>query len=259
MTPTLNSDMGEGFGLHRFGHDEQLMALIDAANVAAGFHAGDPHVLSATVRLAKENDVEVGAHPSFPDLVGFGRRVMAISPQECRDLLTYQAGAVLGALTFEGMRLSHIKPHGALYGVLSREEDLMGAAAEVCGRFGVAFYGLAGTAHEAVCREKGVEFVGELYVDLDYDKDGTLLIQRHAKAKTPDEVVARLAQAVETGTIDAATGESIPIRFDSVCVHSDGPTAVDVARACRDYLDGPHDSHRAPATGTHTTTEEGQE
>lgn len=238
MKPTLNSDMGEGFGLHRFGNDEQLMTLIDVANVAAGFHAGDPHVLGSTVRLANGSDVAVGAHPSYPDLTGFGRRAMALSPDECRDLLTYQAGAVLGALTYEGMSLSHIKPHGALYGALSRDEDLMEAAAEVCARFGVAFYGLAGTAHESVCVRKGVEFVPELYVDLDYDKDGKLLIQRHAKAKTAEEVVERLKQAVETGTITAATGEDIQIRFESVCVHSDGSTAVDVARACREYLDG---------------------
>ncbi|MEC5191500.1 MULTISPECIES: 5-oxoprolinase subunit PxpA [unclassified Arthrobacter] len=232
----LNSDMGEGLGLHEFGNDEELMRIIDVANVACGYHAGDPDVMNRTVALAAEHGVAVGAHPGLPDVVGFGRRRMVLSPDEVESIILYQTGALTGFLGKHGLELNHLKPHGALYGMLAGDEDLMQAAAGVALQFAVPFYGLAGTAHETVCRAMGVEFIPELYVDLNYGPAGELLIQRRPAPTDPEAAAERVRRALAGGPVLAVDGTELNIPFRSVCVHSDAPNSTAVASAVRRVL-----------------------
>jgi len=243
---TINADMGEGIGLHRFGYDADLMPLVDLINVACGFHAGDPQVMRSTVSLAAEHGVRVGAHPGLPDLVGFGRRRMVLTPDEVDDLITYQVGALSGFLDRAGQPLSHIKPHGALWGMLADDPELMRAAARATRAFGVPFLGLAGTAHESVCREEGVDFVAEMYVDMDYDARARLILTRAAHETDPDAAAERVSRAIRGETVAAADGTPLNLTFQTVCVHSDAPSAVVVARAVRAVLDDHHRSTASP-------------
>ncbi|MEZ3159498.1 5-oxoprolinase subunit PxpA [Microbacterium sp. BWT-B31] len=235
-TVSVNSDVGEALGLHSFGNDAALMPLIDVANLACGFHSGDPATMDETVALAKQHGVGVGAHPGLPDLVGFGRREMKLSADEVESLIRYQVGALTGFLRKHGVALSHIKPHGSLYGMLAREPELMRAATRVARDYGVAVYGLAGSQHQLVAQSEGVEFVGELYVDLDYDAQGRLIILRQPHATDPTAAAERVRRAIETGTILADDGAVLPVDFGSVCVHSDTANAVEVASAVRAAL-----------------------
>ncbi len=232
----LNSDMGEGVGLHEFGNDEELMRIIDVANVACGYHAGDPDVMNRTVALAAENGVAVGAHPGLPDPVGFGRRRMALRPEEVESIILYQTGALTAFLGKHGLELNHIKPHGALYGMLAGDEELMQAAAGTAKQFGVPFFGLAGTAHETVCRAMGVEFTPELYVDLNYGPAGELLIQRRPEPTDPQAAAERVSRALSGQAVLAVDGTELNIKFNSICVHSDAPNSVAVASAVRAVL-----------------------
>ena len=223
--------MGEAFGIYALGADEALMEHVSLANVACGFHAGDPAVMRRTVRSAREHGVRVGAHPSYPDLQGFGRRAMAMDRDELAAALVYQVGALKGFLDAEGMALSHLKPHGALYGVAARDEEVAGAIAEAAEVFGVPVMGMAGTVHERVYAGRGLGFIAEYYADLDYDDDGGLLITRTHVAYDPAEAAARVERVVREGVAVAASGKEIPMRADSVCVHSDTPGAAELARA----------------------------
>ena len=241
MTVTLNSDMGESFGIHSFGNDDGLLPLIDSANVACGFHAGDPVGIHETVTKAAVAGVAIGAHPGLPDAVGFGRREMKLFAEEVRDLVLYQVAAVKGFLDAEGVPLDHIKPHGSLYGMVGRDEDLMDAVCDVAVMYGVPVYGMTGTAHERVTARRGVDFVGEYYVDLRYRPDGTLIIPRRPQATPPDVAAGRARLAMAEGVTETEDGSRIPVRFDSVCVHSDTPNAVDVASAVREVI-GPKSS-----------------
>ena len=228
--------MGEALGLHSFGNDEKLMSLIDVANVACGFHSGDADTMDATVALAKENGVRVGAHPGLPDLVGFGRREMKLSADEVEAIIRYQVGALIGFLDKYDMPLNHIKPHGSLYGMLARDESLMQGAVNVAKTYGVPVFGIAGSAHQRVADREGVEFVGELYVDLNYDSDGGLIILRRPELTDPAAAAERVRRVLEDGTVEATDGTLLTIAFDSVCVHSDTPNSPEVARAVRIIL-----------------------
>jgi UPF0271 protein len=233
---TVNSDMGESFGIHSFGNDDGLLEIIDTANVACGFHAGDPSGIRETVSKAASAGITVGAHPGLPDLVGFGRREMKLTADEVRDLVRYQVGALVGFLDAQGLPLDHIKPHGSLYGMVARDEDLMGAVCDVAAQYDVSVFGMAGTAHERVAERRGVPFVAEFYVDLPYRADGSLVIARRPEA-TPIEAASERARlALEEGVAVAQTGERIPMRFDSICVHSDTPNAIDVATGVRQLV-----------------------
>lgn len=242
---TINADLGEGIGLHNFGNDEDLMKVIDVANVACGFHAADPAVMNATVRSAAEHGVAVGAHPGLPDLAGFGRRAMALTAEEVEDIVTYQVGALSGFLRRHDVALNHVKPHGALYGMIARDRSLMEAVARVALRYEVPVFGLANTLHREVCEEMGVPFVAELYVDLGYDAEGDLIIERAPAPADPEQAAARVAEALRSGTVHAVDGTVLSVRCDSVCVHSDPPNAVAVARAVRDAIE-----HAEAARGT---------
>lgn len=235
---TINSDMGEALGLHSFGNDEALMSIVDLANVACGFHAGDPQVMSRTVGLAADHGVHVGSHPGLPDLVGFGRRRMAVTADEVENLIVYQTGALLGFLDRAGTPLNHVKPHGALWGMLAGDEELMEAAATAVAQFDVPFLGLAGTYHESVCRNRGVDFIAELYVDMDYRSDGMLALSRTAHTTDPAAAAQRVATAIAGEPITSVDDTPVPVTFTSVCVHSDSRNATDVAAAVRATLDG---------------------
>lgn len=235
-TVTVNSDLGESFGLHSFGNDLQLMKTVDLANVACGFHSGDPDTMAATVEAAAKHGLKVGAHPGLPDLVGFGRREMKLTPAEVENLMLYQVGALTASLRRFGLELNHLKPHGSLYGMLSRDAALMDAAANVALLYGVPFFGLAGTQHETVCRDRGVAFVSELYVDLNYGPGGELLIQRRPEPTDPAAAAARVRRVVADGVVEAVDGTLFNLEFDTICVHSDAPNSVAVAAAVRSAL-----------------------
>lgn len=236
MTISINSDMGESLGIHAFGNDDELISMVDLANVACGFHSGDPSGIGATVDKAVAAGVKVGAHPGLPDIVGFGRRAMTLFPEEVRDLVRYQVGALVGFLGAAGGQLSHLKPHGALYGMVARDEALMGAICDVALQYQVPVLGMAGTAHEKVAKQRGVSFIAEFYVDLDYAVDGSLIIDRRPHATSVERAVERTILAVTEGSAIAQNGEHIPMQVETICVHSDTPNAVEVATAVRTAL-----------------------
>lgn len=231
MGTVINCDMGEGFGLYRIGDDAGLMPLIDVANVACGFHASDFNHMANTVRLAKQHGVKVGAHPSLPDLQGFGRREMKIGREELKNCLIYQIGALTGFLRAEGMDLNHIKPHGSLYGMAARMEEVAHAVADAADIFGVPLFGMAGTLHEQVYTARGHAFVSEFYADLDYNDQGGLIITREHAATDPDHAAALSVRAICEGKVASVGGVDVAVRADAICVHSDTPNAVAVAQA----------------------------
>jgi Uncharacterized proteins, homologs of lactam utilization protein B len=212
------------------------MPFITMANVACGFHASDPSVMHKTIRLAKEHGVKVGAHPSLPDLQGFGRREMKMEPKELTDCLIYQIGALKGFLDAEGLPLNHIKPHGALYGMAARSEEVANAICDAAEPFQVPLLGMARTRHEEVYTRRGFPFLAEFYVDLDYDKDGRLIITREHVAWDPDLAAKRTLRAITENKVKTVDGNDIPMRADCICVHSDTPGAVAVAQAVRQAI-----------------------
>ncbi len=236
MTVALNCDMGEAFGIWSLGDDEALMPVISMANVACGFHAGDPIVMRHTVQCAKTHGVKVGAHPSYPDLQGFGRRAMQMDSDELTAAILYQAGALRAFLDAEDMPLTHLKPHGALYGRAAVDEVTAHAVADAAETLGVPVLGMAGTKHEEVYESRGLEFMAEYYADLEYADDGSLLITRRHAAYEPDLVRERVARVLAEGVATAQSGREIPMRADCVCIHSDTPRAVELARAAGDAV-----------------------
>jgi UPF0271 protein len=233
--------MGEAFGLYRMGDDRGLMPLIDVANVACGFHASDFNHMRATVQLAKRHGVKVGAHPSLPDLQGFGRREMKIGREELANCIIYQVGALKGFLEAEGLSLSHIKPHGSLYGMAARNEETAHAVCDAADVFKVPLMGMINTLHETVYQARGHRFIAEFYADLDYRDDGSLVITREHEARDPAEAAALCLRAIREGKVAGLGGRDVSVRADAICVHSDTPNAVAIARAVREavkpYLD----------------------
>jgi 5-oxoprolinase (ATP-hydrolysing) subunit A len=238
VTVALNCDIGEAYGMWSLGDDAAIMAYLSLANVACGFHAGDPVVIRDTVALAKAHDVNVGAHPSYPDLQGFGRRVMDMDPEELTAAILYQTGALKAFLDAEDMPLSHLKPHGALYGAAARDRTVAEAVADAALVFEVPVLGMAGTLHETVYTERGLEFWAEYYADLDYDDEGGLIITRKHVAYDPAVAAERVARVLREGVAVSASGKEIPMRADTVCVHSDTPGAAELAKAVAEVLDG---------------------
>jgi len=232
----INCDMGESFGLYKMGDDEGMMPYITIANVACGFHASDPVVMARTVWLAKQHKVRVGAHPSLPDLQGFGRREMKMGGEELTNCIIYQVGALKGFLDREGMTLFHVKPHGSLYGMAARSAEVAKAVADAAKVFNVPVLGMAGTMHEKVYTGEGLSFISEYYADLDYDDEGGLIITREHHAVDPRLAAQKARRAVEEGKVASINGKHVRVRADCICVHSDTPNAVDVARAVKDAV-----------------------
>jgi UPF0271 protein len=236
MGVVVNCDMGEAFGLYKMGDDEGLMPHIDVANVACGFHASDFNHMRKTVRLAKGHGVKVGAHPSLPDLQGFGRREMKIGREEMANCILYQVGALKAFLDAEGMPLNHIKPHGSLYGMAARMDEIAQAVCDAADVYKVPLYGMKGTLHEKVYTARGHRFVAEYYADLDYNAEGGLIITREHEAKDPKEAAARCLRAIVEGRTKTISGNDVPVGADAICVHSDTPNAVDIAVAVRNAV-----------------------
>ena len=232
----LNCDMGESFGLYRIGDDAGLMPLIDVANVACGFHASDYNHMRSTVQLAKKHGVKVGAHPSLPDLQGFGRREMKIGREEMTNCIIYQIGALQGFLQAEGMALNHIKPHGSLYGMAARMEDIAHAICDAADIFKVPLFGMVGTLHETIYPARGHVFVSEFYADLDYNDAGGLIITREHAPTDEAKAAAACIRAMKEGKVTSVGGVDVAVRADTICVHSDTPNAVSLARAVRDAI-----------------------
>jgi UPF0271 protein len=232
----INCDMGEAFGLYRMGDDENIMPLITVANVACGFHGSDFNHMRKTVQLAKRHGVKVGAHPSLPDLQGFGRREMKIGREELANCIIYQVGALTGFLEAEGMALNHIKPHGALYGMAARMEETAHAVADAADVFRVPLMGMINTNHEKIYTARGHAFIAEFYTDLEYNDDGSLIITREHAAVDPAEAASRSVRAIKEGKVQSVGGKDVAVRADAICVHSDTPNAVEIARAVRDAV-----------------------
>ncbi len=231
MAININCDMGESFGLYTMGCDEEIISYIAEANIACGFHGSDPNHMRKTVELAKTHNVKVGAHFSLPDLPGFGRREMKIAREEMTNIIIYQIGALKGFLNIAGVELNHLKPHGALYGMAACQEHIAEAIADVGEYYKVPIFGLAGTLHEEVYTKRGLDFTSEFYADLEYDDEGGLIITREHRSLTPQDVADKCLRAITEGKTRSVNGKDINIRMESICIHSDTPNAVDVARA----------------------------
>lgn len=241
MQIDLNCDMGEGYGRYVLGNDEAVIPLVSSVNVACGFHASDPSTMRRTVKLAKEWNVAVGAHPSFPDRVGFGRREMSASPAEIRDDVIYQLGALLAFCKAEGVPLRHVKPHGALYNLAARDIEAATAIAAAVRSVDPSLYlvGLCGSAMVAAARETGLKFVPEAFADRGYRKDGRLVSRKEhgAVLDDPEVVAERVVRMVRDGEVITVDGTGIPINPKTVCVHGDTPGVVALLRAIRSRLE----------------------
>ena len=236
-TIDLNCDMGESYGAWKMGADVAVMPFITSANIACGFHAGDPATIRQTVRLAVDRGVAVGAHPSLPDLMGFGRRAMRISPQEMYDLVVYQAGAVEAFARVAGVKLHHVKCHGALYNMAVNDEALSEAMVRAVKDLGlgVMLYVLSGSKTLQIGKKAGVRIVGEVFADRGYSEDGTLAPRDKAGGMIEDPAAAvRQALAmIEEGTVISLNGKRVPVAADTMCLHGDQPGAVSFAQALR--------------------------
>ncbi len=237
----LNSDMGESFGPYTLGQDEALLDWVSSANVACGFHAGDPRTMGETVALAQEKGVAVGAHPSFPDLVGFGRRDMVMTPDEVSTDLLYQLGALDAFCRSAGTPLRHIKPHGALYNRIAVDGALARAVAQTVAiyRRDLIIVGLPNSAIERAAAAAGVAFAREVFADRAYNADGTLVSRRIAGAMITDpiQVARRAVRMTLRGKVATLTGGEIDIQADTICIHGDAPGAVELARTVRGALE----------------------
>ena len=238
MAVELNCDMGEAFGIYDLGADEALMEHVDLANVACGFHGGDPVVLQRTVRLARSHGVRVGAHPSYPDLQGFGRRAMAMERAELAAALIYQVGALRGSSRGGDGALAPEAARGPVRRGGARPRTWPTPSPTRRRSSALPVMGMAGTLHEAVYTARGLEFWAEYYADLDYDDDGGLIITRKHVAYDPAATAAQVARVVREGVAVSANGNEIPMRADTVCVHSDTPGAAELAAAVAEVLDG---------------------
>jgi UPF0271 protein len=232
----INCDMSESFGLYKIGDDEGLMPEIDVANVACDFHGSDFNHMRKTVRLAKQHGVKVGAHPSLPYLQGFGRREVKIGREELTNCLLYQIGALDAFLDADGVTLNHIKPHGALYGMAARMEEIAEAVADAADVYKAPLFGMKGTLHEKIYRRRGHTFVAEYYADLDYNAEGGLIITREHDAKDPSDAAARCLRALTEGKTRGVAGNDVAVGSGAICVHSDTPNSVAIAQAVREAL-----------------------
>ena len=237
----LNCDMGESYGAWNMGADAEVMPHISSANIACGFHGGDPATIRKTVRLALEHGVAIGAHPSLPDLQGFGRRAMKISPQDMYDLVIYQAGAVEAFARAAGGRLHHVKCHGALYNMAATDEGLSEAMARAARDLGnVMVYALSNSLMMKVVKQQGIPVAGEVFADRGYADDGTLAPRDRPGGMIEDaqQSVRQALAMIEEGSVISLNGKRVPVAADTLCLHGDQPGAAAFAREIRKALSG---------------------
>lgn len=236
----LNSDLGEGFGAYRMGDDEGILNIVSSANVACGMHGGDPEIMARTFTMAKERGVAVGAHPGFPDLWGFGRRIIPFSCAEIERLIAYQLGAAQALATYSGHRITYVKPHGALGNLTQTETDV----AQAIGRAvkavdpSLALYTFPNGKLERFAQENGMRAVAEIYADRAYTEEGHLVNRKvpGAVLHDPAFAAARILRMVQEGAIETVSGKMLKVPVASICVHSDTPGAVDMAALVRKTL-----------------------
>jgi UPF0271 protein len=235
MKIDINCDMGESYGAWSMGADAEVMPFISSANIACGFHGGDPATIRKTVRLAVDHGVAIGAHPSLPDLQGFGRRVMKISPQDMYDLVVYQAGAVEGFARAAGSRLHHVKCHGALYNMAANDEALSEAMVNAAKDLGVMLYALSNSKNFEIAKRHAIPVAGEVFADRGYSDDGTLAPRDRPGGMVHDagEAVKRALAMVQEGYVTSLSGKRVAVSADTLCLHGDQPGAVSFARAIR--------------------------
>jgi 5-oxoprolinase (ATP-hydrolysing) subunit A len=250
----LNCDMGESFGAYRIGADEEVFPYITSANVACGFHGGDPTVMRTTLARARDHDVAIGAHPGFPDLIGFGRRNIDATTDEIYDLVVYQIGALLGFANAAGMELQHVKPHGALYNMAVGKPQLAAAIARAIRDVdrGLVLFGLPGSHLISEGESVGLRTAAEAFADRNYMSDGTLVSRRRPDAHIHDaaEAVSRAIRMVRDGTVIPVDGPPISMHVDTICIHGDGPHAAEFARQLRTGFDQAGISMKALGRGT---------
>jgi UPF0271 protein len=232
----LNCDMGESYGAWKMGDDAGIMPLISSANIACGFHGGDPATIRKTVRLAVDNGVAIGAHPSLPDLQGFGRRVMKISPQDMYDLVVYQAGAVEAFARAAGSRLHHVKCHGALYNMAATDEALSEAMVNAAKDLGCMLYVLSRSKNYEIAKRAGIPVCGEVFADRGYSDDGTLAPRDKPGGMIEDaqKSVAQALGMIEGGFVTSLSGKRVPVAADTLCLHGDQSNAVAFAKKMRE-------------------------
>ncbi len=236
----LNSDLGESFGRYELGLDGQVIPLVTSVNVACGMHAGDPVVMRRTVKFAAEAGVAIGAHPGYPDLQGFGRRDLALSPDEAYAFVLYQVGALAGFCRAEGAHLAHVKPHGQLYNRAAVDAPFAAAVAQAVADFdpSLTLVALAGGELARAGKAAGLRVAQEFFADRNYTDEGTLVPRSQENATIADEkfAVERVVRVVREGTIESATGKTIEVAADTICVHGDNAHALEFARDIRSAL-----------------------
>ena len=242
MRVDLNADVGESVGPWPMGDDERLIPLVTSVNVACGAHAGDPLTIDRTVRAAVSNGVAVGAHPGYPDLVGFGRRDLDMAPDELEASLVYQIGAVAAFARDAGTPLSHVKPHGALYNLAARDAAVAATIARAVARVSrdLVLVGLAGSAMLTAATNAGLASAAEGFADRAYEADGTLRSRRlpGAMLESPELAAAQALAIVRDGRVESHDGQSVAVRADTICIHGDTPGAAEFAKAIRAALEG---------------------
>ena len=235
MKIDLNCDMGESFGMYSIGQDEEIMPYISSANIACGFHAGDPNVMKRTVHLAASHGVSIGAHPGYPDLAGFGRREMALTPEEIYSLVVYQIGSLSSFAKTEGVSLKHVKPHGALYNQAAASKEISQAIAAAVSdvNSSLILYGLAGSELIKAGKAAGLTTANEVFADRTYTPDGTLTPRRlpNALLTDPEAAVSQVIRMIKYNTVRTTDGTDVTIKADTVCIHGDGRHAVNFARS----------------------------
>lgn len=236
----LNSDLGESFGNYTLGMDDKIIPLVSSANVACGYHASDPVVMSRTIAMAKEAGIRVGAHPGFPDLMGFGRRNMAVSPDEAKAYTLYQLGALDAFCRANGVKMQHVKPHGALYNMAAKDYALSRAICEAIAEFdkNLIVLALSGGELAHAAGDMGLRTALEVFADRAYEEDGSLVNRRKEGAMITDEeeAISRVVRMIKEKKVTAITGKDIPIQADSVCVHGDGAKALAFVERIRETL-----------------------
>ena len=240
LSVDLNADMGESFGSWKMGNDLELMNYVSSINVACGFHAGDPTVIRQTIELAIEKNLAIGAHPSFPDLQGFGRRKMNLTAAEIFDCVLYQVSAVRGICEASGGGLHHVKPHGALYNFAAKDENSAQAICEAIGKIdkNLIVYGLSGSFLISEAEKIGLQTQSEVFADRTYQADGSLTPRNEPDAliKQTDKAILQVLQMIENKCVTATSGEKISIKAETICIHGDGENAVEFAKMINENL-----------------------
>ncbi|MFT4007893.1 MAG: 5-oxoprolinase subunit PxpA [Lacrimispora sp.] len=236
----LNCDLGESFGAYKMGLDEEVLPYVTSANIACGFHGGDPLVMEKTVALCKKYGVRAGAHPGFPDLVGFGRRNMNLSPKEVKASVMYQIGALKAFCSGAGIRLCHLKPHGALYNMAAKDYKLAEAICQAVKEAddSLILLALSGSEMLRAAKDTGLSAASEVFADRAYQSDGSLVPRSREGALIEDEdlAVRRVIRMAKEGVVEAIDGSTVSIEADSVCVHGDGAKALEFVKKIREGL-----------------------